>query len=322
MTVRDSRAPSGPRHPIQVVARRTGLSADVIRVWERRYRAVSPRRTGTNRRLYSDADVERLVLLRRATLAGRAIGSVAHVSLAELLALVEGDEVAASKAPRRPDAGVRRAEAAPTILESALSAVRELDAVRLRAVLNVAAVDLGAPALLEQVLAPLLDAVGEAWRCGTLRIHQEHLASALVRSLLEAALAAHTRGFDGPELLVATPAGDAHELGALMIAVLAAAEGWRVTYLGGSLPLDELAAAARARGSRAVALSIVFRAGDPDLVEELRDLRRALPGHAALLVGGRAAGSYAAVLSEIGAAMPANFAAVREELARLRTAKP
>ena len=67
------------KHPIQIVARRTGLTPDVIRVWERRYEAVLPRRTSTNRRLYSDRDVERLQLLRRATLAGRRIGDVARL---------------------------------------------------------------------------------------------------------------------------------------------------------------------------------------------------------------------------------------------------
>ena len=68
------------RHPIQVVSRRTGLSQDVIRVWERRYHAVSPERSPTNRRLYSDEDIQRLALLRRATKGGRRIGDVAGLS--------------------------------------------------------------------------------------------------------------------------------------------------------------------------------------------------------------------------------------------------
>ena len=61
-------------HPIKVVSRRTGLTPHVIRAWEKRYHAVTPKRTRTNRRVYTDEDVERLLLLRRATLAGRSIG--------------------------------------------------------------------------------------------------------------------------------------------------------------------------------------------------------------------------------------------------------
>ena len=83
-----------PIHPIQTVARRTGLTADVIRAWERRYRAVVPQRSETRRRLYSESDVERLLLLRRATLAGRRIGDVANMSTDELAPLVAADETA------------------------------------------------------------------------------------------------------------------------------------------------------------------------------------------------------------------------------------
>ena len=92
--------PADPRHPIKVVARRTGLTPDVLRVWEKRYRAVSPTRLDTGRRLYSDADVERLLLLRRATLAGRRIGQVAKMPNAELEPLVVDDETAMAVAPR------------------------------------------------------------------------------------------------------------------------------------------------------------------------------------------------------------------------------
>ena len=65
-------------HPIGVVAERTGLSLDVLRVWERRYGVVQPTRDEGGRRLYSDADIERLRLLAEATSGGRAIRQVAY----------------------------------------------------------------------------------------------------------------------------------------------------------------------------------------------------------------------------------------------------
>ena len=81
-------------HPIRVVARRTGLTPHVIRAWEKRYGAVTPHRTETNRRLYSQEDVERLTLLRRSTLLGRSIGQIAKMSTEELRRLVGEDETA------------------------------------------------------------------------------------------------------------------------------------------------------------------------------------------------------------------------------------
>src|SRR5437763_643334 len=88
---------SALRHPIGVVARRTGLKPDLIRAWERRYGAVEPGRSDTRRRFYSDADVERLLLLRRAVSTGRGISQVAGLSGEELESLVEAD---AKSAPR------------------------------------------------------------------------------------------------------------------------------------------------------------------------------------------------------------------------------
>ena len=81
-----------PRHLIQVVGRRTGISSDVIRAWERRYGAVISQRTDTNRRLYTDDDIEKLTLLKRAINAGRRIGDIANLSYDDLFELVMGDE--------------------------------------------------------------------------------------------------------------------------------------------------------------------------------------------------------------------------------------
>lgn len=313
--MRDTRSLGEPRHPIQVVSRRTGLSPDVIRVWERRYRAVRPQRSLTNRRLYSDDDLDRLLLLRRATLLGRAIGQVASLETAALRRIVEADETAVQRAPRvaEPSPGD---PAAARRLDAALEAVRGMDAVRLRAVLHDAAIELSTPVLLQQVLGPLMHAVGEEWLRGTLRVHHEHLASALVRALLEALRDGQPRSFAGPEILVTTPPDELHELGALMACVVAAAEGWRVTYLGPNLPMDDLAQAAMERKARAVALSVVFGDRNGDLGADLQRLRRALPERTDLLLGGGAARRFAAT----GATIVDDLPQFRAELRRLQGA--
>ena len=69
---------------MRVVTARTGLSPHVLRAWERRYEAVAPGRSAAGQRLYSDADVDRLALLLRATQAGRAIGQVVRIPVDEL----------------------------------------------------------------------------------------------------------------------------------------------------------------------------------------------------------------------------------------------
>lgn len=316
--MRDPDAPSEPRHPIQVVSRRTGLSPDVIRVWERRYHAVRPQRTTTNRRLYSDEDLERLLLLRRATLLGRAIGQVAGLENSALRRMVETDEAAVQQAPRASEP-VSGDPAAAARLEEALAAVRQLDAARLRSVLNGAAIDLSTPVLLQQVLVPLMHAVGDEWLRGSMRIHHEHLASALVRALLDALREGHSRTFAGPEIVVATPPEEMHELGALMASVIAAAEGWQVTYLGPNVPVDDVAQVALERRARAVALSVVFRDRGGDLSAELVRLRRALPDGTALVVGGGSARRFEDAARLAQAVLVDDIAQFRAELTRLRS---
>lgn len=320
-------SPTEPRHPIGVVSRRTGLKQDLIRAWERRYGAVEPARSDSNRRFYSDADVERLNLLRRAVEGGRSIGQVASLPSDELEALIAEDRAAVAAVKTRREGKPAVAAAAPpsaqveTVLEACLAAVRRLDGADLEDLLQRASVDLGRVALLERVLAPLMERIGELWHQGDLRPLHEHLATAAVRSLI-ANLQQRQPPADGsaPRLLVTTPAGQAHEVGALLVAATAAAQGWRVTYLGPDLPAEEIAAAARQVGARAVALSITYPPDDPHLGDELGRLRRLLDEGVALLVGGRAAESYAAALDEAPAQLVDGLGELRELLEALRQA--
>jgi len=121
----------GAGHPIAVVAERTGLSRDVLRVWERRYSAVEPTRTPGGQRLYSDADVARFRLLAAATKHGRSISMVAGHSTAELERLVAEDEAA-----RPAAAPVSLADAHAERVLLALEHTRALDGTSLDRVMR------------------------------------------------------------------------------------------------------------------------------------------------------------------------------------------
>ncbi len=287
------------RHPIQVVARRTGLTADVLRVWEKRYGVVEPNRSPGGHRLYSDADVERLLLLHRVTSAGRRISRMAGLDTAQLRALDEEDAEAAL--------AVRETEAPPVAAEpylsACLSAVERMDARDLETSLMRATVALPATALIEDVIGPLLERIGEGWRHGRITPGHEHLASAVIRRVLESIMNACAPGREAPAIVVATPAGQSHEFGALLVGAAAAALGWRVTYLGTSLPASDIAAVAGQAGAAVIALSIVFPEDDPGVHAELRSLREATGPDMAILVGGRAAPSYRSSIEAIGATL-------------------
>jgi DNA-binding transcriptional MerR regulator/methylmalonyl-CoA mutase cobalamin-binding subunit len=312
----DAKAPGERLHPIQVVARRTGLSADLIRVWERRYDAIRPRRTETNRRLYTDDDVHRLLLLRRATRGGRRIGDVAKLTREELERLVSEDETAAAGVSPPPAAGTRGASL-DAVVESCIESAEAMDSERLERVLAAAAIEHSTPDILEKLIRPLMIRVGERWRDGSLRVCQEHLTSAIVRSFLHTKNGHHASSDVRPGVVVTTPVGQLHELGALMVAVTASLDGWHATYLGPNLPAEEIAAAALQLGSKAVALSLLYPADDPGVDAELRRIRSMLP-ETTLIVGGAAADGYAGTLEEIGALRAGDLASLRETLDSVR----
>lgn len=314
-----------PRHPIGVVARRTGLKPDLIRAWERRYGAVAPGRTETRRRFYSDEDIERLLLLRRVVNTGRGISQVAGLSNPELAALIEAEPVPAAYAPSSPSTPAAPEEVdqvAEAFLNRCLSAAQRLDVRELELELDRASVLFSRTHLIERVLVPLMRRIGELWHQGALRPVHEHVASSVVRSFLGGMAGAYHPELSAPHLVVTTPARQRHELGALLAAATAAGEGWQVTYLGPDLPPEEIAAAALQKGARAVGLSITYPPDDPMLVDDLRRLRRLLGPHTLLIAGGRACPAYSAVLQEIGAHRLEDLAALRRELHELRTRTP
>ncbi len=282
---------------IKVVARRTGLSAHVIRIWEKRYGAVEPERTGTNRRLYSDEQIERLSLLREITQNGHSIGHVAKLPIEKLRQLGQESLTSNGHTPGKPT----ESKATLTFLDSCIAAVKSLDSRGLNETLQRAESELGAQGLLQRVVAPLAQAIGELWRDGTITAAHEHFACAVIRIFLGRAATPHSGTDHAPVLLVATPAGQIHELGALLVGAAAANVGWHVTYLGASLPAAEIAGAARQNRARAVALSLVYPEDDPRLEGELARLRESLPAEVTLLVGGRAMPAYRDTLVKIAA---------------------
>ncbi|HVM61093.1 MAG TPA: cobalamin B12-binding domain-containing protein [Verrucomicrobiae bacterium] len=297
-------------HPIGYVAARTGLSPYVIRVWELRYKAVTPARTDTNRRVYSDEDIERLILLRKGTAAGHRISQLSKLPLDRLRAIAE--------------ASVNRPLSAATpvgdvSLGDCINVVQQLDARALERLLGQATMNLSHTAIIQTLIVPLTERIGALWQDGQMRPAHEHLATAVIRSFVGNITEAYQPEDNAPRMIVSTPAGQWHELGALVVTATAAAQGWRVTYLGPNLPADDIAAAATQTRASVVGLSIVYPGDDPNVGHELRKLRRVMGAQVTLLVGGRAAGNYQRIIEEVGAIRINDIPQLRLQLDSLRT---
>lgn len=260
-------------YPIRAVAQMTGLSIDTLRAWERRYGAVTPDRNDRGR-LYSDADVARLRQLGELVSRGHAIGTIAGLPDHQLGDLLAGTHALTAR-PAEPFA--------PVNLEALTAALDGYDLDTIEAGLNRHAAVLSPRGLIFAVILPLLRDVGQRWEAGTLRAAQEHLISAIVRSVLGGLLRAVARPDATPKVVFAAPAGERHELGLLCAALLAASAGYGVVYLGPDLPATDVVHAATTAGARVAMVS----ATTPRSLDEAdaRTLGRLPPG-VELWVGG------------------------------------
>jgi DNA-binding transcriptional MerR regulator len=274
-----------PQYPIRAVAQLTGLSLDTLRAWERRYAAVTPGR-GERGRLYSEADVSRLRQLGQLVDRGHAIGTVARLSNEQLTQMLQSSEALAAPA------AVTAAR-----LDDILDALDLYDLGTIEKALNRFAAVLPPRDLIFAVVLPLLNEIGNRWQAGTLRPAQEHLVSAIVRSVLGGLLRVLTRADATPRIVLAAPSGERHELGLLCAAVLAADHGVGVLYLGSDLPAADIWHAAARGAARIVVVGLTM----PGRVAraELRAL--AHPPHGvSVWVGGAAAGDLLALLGAGG----------------------
>ena len=278
--------------PIRYVAGQTGLSQHVIRVWERRYGVVEPERTDTNRRLYSEADIKRLQLLKKAVEKGHSISLVAPMNSDELMRLINrgknSDAITDSLHP-----ATQWSQESSYFCELSMASVVNLDAAGLEKALSEAAVHLTRLELIKGLVVPLCSKMGDLWKKGDLKIVHEHLATPVIRAFLWNMLRSTEAAKLAPKIVIATPLGQPHELGALTIALIASESGWRPLYFGPSLPSEEIAAAVTYSGAKAVGLSLTNLSDHHRLKTELVKLRDFLSRNITVYIGGQIAAKLA-----------------------------
>lgn len=241
---------NSPTYRIGPFARLTGVSAHALRIWERRYHAFTPLRTPKGARLYSDADVARVRLLKALTAGGHPIGSIAQLSEQSLRELLEKTRLA----PAETD--VKHRQNAQFLAKTLAAAATSFNPERAAKTLTQALTLLSPREVALEVVAPALNELRQGWQEDGLCILGEHAVSALIRTELGQLVSAGARNSGAP-IVCTTPAGELHELGVLLVAVLVTVHGFRPLYLGPNLPASQIVQAARRSEARAVALSVV-----------------------------------------------------------------
>jgi methanogenic corrinoid protein MtbC1 len=247
----------------------TGLSTDVVRVWERRYGFPVPVRLPSGHRRYRREDLHRLRLMAEAIAQGHRPAMVV----------------------RSEEAALRRL-LVPTVnprVERLFTAVQAMDTEQMRRLLEDSLEQLGWKPFLQQVVSLLLDRVGMAWAEGSIGIHHEHLVTEVLEDMLRKLrleyLSVPGRGC----VLLCTLPGERHRLGLLMAALAYATQGTRTELLGVDLPVSSIAQAARALKADRVAVSLSLQSAGETTRKLLMDLQDRLPVGCRLLIGGQGA---------------------------------
>lgn len=258
---------------VKTVASMTGIPRETLLAWERRYDILTPARSDSGHRMYSDADVAILRRLKRLVDDGLAIG--------EAVRLV-----------RRALPGA--ADDARPLTAAVLDALLAYDRATADALMP-RILQLSFQAALDEVYMPILREIGARWEDGRAAVAQEHFASGWCREQLFAMF--HQLGSgpaSGPVAVCALPPGEQHELGLLAIAIRLMLGGFRVTWLGADLPVAELCDVVAHGRPRLVCVSTVV-ADDDDVVAWARAARAAAPSATMVAFGGPRSAAAAAV---------------------------
>ncbi len=295
---------------IKVVSELTGLQMGTLRAWERRYGFPKPaRRADSNRRLYSNEQIERLRTVARAVAHGYRPGDVIPLPASELQALLRSEVVARVAPGGGPIADV------PALIDLL---VRD-DVKRIEDELRLAAAALGAKRFVTELAQPLALAVGQAWAGGQIAIRQEHLMTECLTTQLRALLSVQQAADGSPTIVLTTLPGEPHTLGLQMVALYVALSSAKPRLLGANTPPEQVIAATRALGAQVVGITLTPTA---DLVGARRDLQRlarGLPESVALWVGGAGVRGLGKVPARVQAveswpALDAALAQVRRSL--------
>lgn len=262
-----------PSLPIASVERETGLSKDTLRVWERRYGFPAPARDAKGERLYSIAQVRRLVQIKRLMDRGHRPGKLLMLDEADLVAL-DSPHVFA-----HPETTTQQ-------LDVWMRLVETHDHEAMQPLFRRELMRLGMGRFVQDIAAPLISRVGEAWARNQIGVFEEHLFSQHLEKLFRGALAGIALAEGRPRVLLTTLSGEEHTLGLLMVEALLTVEAAYPVLLGPQTPVAEIVRAAVAKEIDVVCLSFSSAFSATQAVQGLTDLRRALPARIGLWAGG------------------------------------
>ena len=249
-------------HRIHRVAKLTGLSKDVIRVWERRYGLVKPSRSSNRYREYSDEEVALLRFVKAQMEQGATIGSLA----------AEGHDPLVARMRIATPVSAEDQKPHERLLDDLVGSLDPLDKAGFERRLNGSVAVIPFEEAVQRILLPLQRRVGELWHQGRLNIAVEHYVTKIIQQKLFSVMNQLSVNEFGPRILIACPEGETHEIGAQAVAYIAATRGCHVYYLGPNLPSSDLVIFGETITPDLILLSLTEVKSEASALQQLKEL--------------------------------------------------
>lgn len=252
------------RLPINAVERETGVSKELLRMWERRYGFPVPERDSQGDRIYPMPQVAKLRLLRRLIDFGFRPGKIIQLASDELERLLSTQ-------------GKASFDTSPELEQELLSILKARDPSQLRDYLSHQMIKMGLQSFILDFLQYANFIVGDAWMRGQLEVHEEHLFTEQVQSLVRQAIGNLSDATRPPRILLATPPEETHTLGILMVEAIMRLDNVEAVCYGAQMPVRDVAQAVTRHKMQIVAISFSASYPTSKAIDYLEELRFRLP---------------------------------------------
>ncbi|GAF04562.1 MerR family transcriptional regulator [Saccharicrinis fermentans] len=250
----------------------SGIKAHTIRIWERRYGVIEPMRSNTNIRKYSDDDLKRILNISILNQNGFKISKIANLDNHQL------KEKVIDLCLDHGNTNIQ--------IESLVVSMLELNEYKFNNVLTTSIIKRGFENTVEEILFPFLDRIGVLWQAGTINPAQEHFISNLIRQKLIVAIDNEmVKEKNAKQITFFLAEDELHEIGLLFYSLLARKAGFRVIYLGVSVPFEDLKAINQIQKADAFFTSFINPSSEGDLEALLKSYKEGLQDTPFLITG-------------------------------------
>jgi MerR family transcriptional regulator, light-induced transcriptional regulator len=247
-------------YSIKELEKLSGIKAHTIRIWEKRYKLIAPKRTSTNIRFYSDNDLKKIINIAIVNNSGVKISHIAKLTADKLNKLVQ----------QQNQAG----EDIASPIDKLVMATAAMDEQAFGKTITQLESSKGFEEVVTQVMYPFLEKIGVLWHTGQIMPAQEHFVSNLIRQKIIVAIDQLPYPKSKSKTVLFLPENEFHEIGLLFYNYLARKNGHQTFYLGQSVPYSDLKQVVAAHHPNLLITSIATSLNEDRLKSYIRNLSR------------------------------------------------